>query len=55
MPVVRSEDSTGPYYRWGDHGKKYYYTPNDKNSREKALAKAKLQERAAYANGYRGA
>lgn len=54
MPIFRSKDSKGPYYRWGGSGKKYHYVSGNAGSREKALAKAKLQQRAAYANGYRG-
>ena len=25
MPVQRSKDGKGPYYQWGDSGKKYHY------------------------------
>lgn len=53
MPVRRGKDSNGPYYQWGSQ-KKYYYTSNDKESREKAKEKAQRQGRAAYASGYRG-
>ena len=42
MPVHRGQN----YYQWGEHGKKYYYTPGDKESREEAKAKAELQGRA---------
>jgi len=42
------------YYQWGDHGKKYHYTPGDARSRERARRKAKKQAEAAYANGYDG-
>jgi hypothetical protein len=54
MPVHRGQDSKGPYYQWGNHGKRYYYTANNTRSRELAKGKAELQGRAARANGYRG-
>lgn len=54
MPVHQGRDSIGPYYQWGDHGKKYYYKPNDEKSRKDAQAKAAKQGRAAYASGYKG-
>jgi len=44
MPVHRAP---GGGYQWGGHGRVY----RGKN----AKAKARAQERAAYANGYRGA
>jgi hypothetical protein len=46
MPVMRGQDSKGPYYRWGAGGKKYHYTAGDEDSRERALEKAKAQGRA---------
>lgn len=52
MPVHRGRDSTGCFYQWGSK-KRYYYTPGDKASRDKAKVKAALQGRAAYAHGYR--
>lgn len=54
MPVHRSKDSKGPYYQWGDSGKKYHYTAGDKKSRERAKKKAEKQGQAAYASGYKG-
>lgn len=54
MPVHRSEDSEGPYYQWGEAGKKYHYEAGDEESREKAKEKAKKQGRAARASGYEG-
>lgn len=54
MPVHRGTDSNGPYYQWGNHGKKYYYKLGDKVSREKAKKQASAQGAAAYANGYKG-
>ncbi len=54
MPVRRGSDSRGPYYQWGDHGKKYHYTSGDAESREKAKKAAGRQGAAAHAHGYRG-
>ena len=42
------------YYQWGDHGKRYYYTPGNESSRRAAKSKAEKQGRAAHASGYRG-
>lgn len=46
MPVERGRDKDGTFYRWGKSGKKYYYTPNNKQSREQAKTKALRQGRA---------
>ena len=54
MPVKRGKDGKGPYYQWGDSGKKYHYEPGIEDSREKAKDKATKQGRAARASGYRG-
>jgi len=54
MPVHRSKDSKGPYYQWGDSGKKYHYESGDEESRKKAKEKAIRQGRAAHAAGYEG-
>lgn len=54
MPVRRRKDSRGPFYQWGDNGKKYRYRSGNKSSREKAKEKAQRQGRAARASGYRG-
>lgn len=54
MPVHRGKDSKGPYYRWGESGKKYHYASGDKSSRDAAKKKAEKQGRAARAGGYRG-
>lgn len=42
------------WYRWGDSGKKYYYTPGNESSRKRAKNKAEEQQEAAYASGYEG-
>lgn len=54
MPVHRGEDSNGPYYQWGDSGKKYHYESGNKSARETAKRNAEKQGRAARASGYRG-
>lgn len=46
MPVMRGQDSKGPYYRWGASGAKYHYTAGNEASRARALDKAKAQGRA---------
>jgi len=53
MPIKRSVDSKGVYYRWGESGKKYYYKPGNKRSRNIAYNKARKQEIAIYASGYK--
>lgn len=54
MPIHRKKDSHGTYYQWGNSGKKYYYKTGNKKSRENAFKKARMQEKAIYASGYRG-
>jgi hypothetical protein len=54
MPVKRGQDKQGPYYQWGDSGKKYHYTPGDKRSRDRAKEQASKQGQAAHARGYGG-
>jgi hypothetical protein len=54
MPVHRSKDGGGPYYQWGDSGKKYHYESGNPKSREVAKEKAAKQGQAARASGYRG-
>ena len=49
MPAYRGRDSKGPFYRWGQSGKKYYYTAGNKQSRERARQKALRQGRAIHA------
>lgn len=46
MPVQRSRDKSGPFYRYGPSGAKYYYTSGDVRSREKARGLAARQGRA---------
>ena len=52
MPVARGKDSKGPFYRWGEHGKKYYYKSGSVQSRNLAQDKAARQGRAIKAHGY---
>ena len=52
MPVHRGQDAKGPFYQWGEHGKRYRYTPGDKDAREKAKRAASRQGEAAHAHGY---
>jgi len=53
MPVNRGKDTSGPYYQWGDSGKKYHYESGNQKSRENAKRKAERQGKAARASGYR--
>ena len=46
MPVRRGVDHHGTFFQWGYHGKKYYYSPFQKKSREKAEKDATKQGRA---------
>lgn len=46
MPTRRGTDSKGSFYRYGQSGKKYYYTPGNSTSRERAEKKANAQGRA---------
>lgn len=54
MPVHRGKDGDGPYYQWGNSGKKYRYKSGDKQSRQEAKDKASKQGQAAHAAGYEG-
>jgi hypothetical protein len=54
MPVRRGRDRKGPYYQWGDSGKRYRYTAGDAGSRDRAKRQATRQGQAAHAHGYRG-
>lgn len=50
MPVKRGKDKDGPYYQWGESGKKYRYESGDAESRSRAKAKARKQGQAIKAN-----
>ena len=54
MPIMRGNDTNGSFMRWGEHGKRYYYKPNDKKSRDRAKEKAKKQGIAIHASGWKG-
>ena len=53
MPVHEGKDSSGPYFQWGTHGKKYYYKPKSAKSKEDARQKAATQGRAIKASQFR--
>jgi hypothetical protein len=53
MPIYRGKDEAGYFYRWGKHGKKYYFDPHNPSSAKEAKNKAGRQARAAYAHGWR--
>lgn len=53
MPTRRGLDSKGPYYKWGNNGKKYYYIVNNNKSRLIAKSKANKQGQAIYSIGWR--
>ena len=48
MPLLRGVDSKGHYYKWGEKGKKYYYTVGDDVSRTQAKESALEQARAIF-------
>ncbi|HZR15345.1 MAG TPA: hypothetical protein VFC33_19065 [Acidimicrobiia bacterium] len=54
MPVHRGKDRVGPFYQWGDHGKRYRYESGDRASRQRAKDQAARQGQAAHAHGYGG-
>lgn len=53
MPIHTGKDSKGDYVQWGGHGAKYYYKPNDPESRDRARRKSQKQAAAAHASGFR--
>tara|TARA_R110001606_G_scaffold218784_1_gene366622 strand:- start:1475 stop:1666 length:192 start_codon:yes stop_codon:yes gene_type:complete len=48
MPTRKYTD----YYRWGDTGKKYKFTPGNAQSEANAKAKADAQGKAVHASGW---
>jgi hypothetical protein len=54
MPVEKHHASEGWYYQWGEHGRKYFFNPDDPKGETLAKKNAERQGRAAYAHGYRG-
>jgi len=53
MPIHQGRDTNGSYFQWGEHGKKYYFDPNDQKSKQDAKQKAVKQAIAIYASGWR--
>lgn len=53
MPIHLGKDSKGAFVQWGNRTK-YHYKSGDKNSLNRARAKAKKQMRAIFASGYIG-
>jgi len=51
MPLKRTTKNGRPAFRYGDSGKAYAYTPNNKPSRDLAKQKAQRQGRAMKAGG----
>lgn len=49
MPVKPCNKNGKPGFKWGDEGTCYTYTPGDRDSRDRAKAKAAKQGRAAKA------
>ena len=49
MPARRGEDSQGPYYQWGNKGRKYHYQRGNEGARKQAKARAHRQGRAIFA------
>lgn len=54
MPIRSGKDKQGTFYRWGTTGKKFYFDPESESSKSRALGRAKKQEAAIYASGYKG-
>lgn len=50
MPVKECNEDGKPGFKWGDEGKCYTYTRGDRDSKERAKAKAAKQGRAIEAN-----
>jgi len=46
MSLINNVDKIGRYFKFGTHGKKYYYASYMKESREETKEKAKIQGRA---------
>ncbi len=53
MPIHNGRDSNGPFYQWGNSGKRYHYIPGNKRSRDIAKQKATKQAVAIYSSGWR--
>jgi hypothetical protein len=51
MPIHSGKDAKGKYWKWGHHGKKYYY--HSKSGSVRAKSKAQKQAVAIYSTGWR--
>ncbi len=49
MPIYTCQDETGYYFQYGNRGKKYYYVPSSKSSRDIAYYMALRQSQAVHA------
>lgn len=54
MPVRRRKDGKGPYYQYGNSGKKYRYSPGNPQSRGAAKSRANQQAKAVKTRQKRG-
>lgn len=52
MPVHPGQDQYGMFFQWGGL-KKYYYDPNNEDSKRAAFEAATRQGRAVYSSGWR--
>jgi len=43
MPLIEGKDMKGNFFKWGDHGKKYYFDPLSSRSKKTAITHAKKQ------------
>ena len=46
MPVYERRDARGPYFQWGDTGRKYYFDPGNLASAARARRRAHRQGQA---------
>lgn len=53
MPVHEGHDENGAYYVYGEHGKRYYFDPDDLESQNEAHQRAVQQGRAIHASQHR--
>jgi len=50
MPYITGSDVKGHFIKWGPSGKKYYFNPDNKTSRQRAKKNAQKQAAAINAN-----
>jgi len=53
MPIRRTTKNGRPAFQFGTTGKKFGFTAGNAESRERAKRRAKRQERAIFASGFR--